>query len=106
MLATVPEPITNFIDAVTHASRLTYAAVGVGIFMAAFLFKLFFKDFSDFSECVRYWCRPDIISLFRGEWGNNLRSELRLFVWAAVSTVCGISAYSQFPDWFPNLFGR
>ena len=106
MLAAVPQPITDFMNAVTHASRLTYASVAVGVFMAAFLFKLFFKDFSGFRECVRYWFRPDIFSLFRGEWNEDRWSELKLFVWAALSTGCGILSYYQLPDWFPSMFAR
>ena len=88
MLAIFSESITDFPAVVIHASRLTYAAVGIGVFTAALLFKLFFKDVSGFWECLRFWFRPDIFSLFKGEWFEDQWSELKLLVWAALATGC------------------
>jgi hypothetical protein len=96
----------DFIDSITHASRLTYAATGVGVLVAILFFKLFFTDFSGFWECVRYWLRPDIISLFRGEWDEDRWAELKLFIWAALSVGCGVLSYYQLPGWFPSMFAK
>ena len=97
MFTNVTTQITHFVNSASHVSRLTHAAVGVGLFRAVFLFKLFFfGDFSGFWECVRYWLRPDIRSLFRGESVEDAWSELKLFVWAALAAGCGVLEYYQF----------
>jgi uncharacterized membrane protein len=106
MSTNVTEQVTHFVNSAFHASLLTYAAIGVGMFMAAFLFRLFFQDFTDFWECVRYWLRPDILSWFKGESVEDAWSEMKLFVWVALATGSGILAYHQLPGWFPGFFGR
>ena len=102
MSTNVTEQVTHLVNIASHASLLTYAAIGVGVFMAAFLFKLFFQDFTDFRDCVR----PDIISWVKGESVEDAWSEMKLFVWAALATGSGILAYHQLPGGFPGFFGR
>ena len=42
---------------------------------------VFFKDWADFWECVKYWLTPDIVSLFRGEWTEDRWAQLKLGFW-------------------------
>lgn len=42
--------------------------------------KSYFGDWSGFWECVRFWLTPDIISLFRGEYGKDKWAEIKLFI--------------------------
>jgi hypothetical protein len=97
-------------DMITSASPRAWAAVGVGIFIAALFFKIIFGDFEGFIECVRYWFQSGFISqltsALRGEDGMERQwGELKLFVWIALSVGCGILAYYQLPGWLPGLFG-
>ncbi len=50
-------------------------AICAGVAMAAFLFKVFFDDLGDFLDCVRFCFTPDVVSLFRGEWGDDQWGE-------------------------------
>lgn len=50
---------------------ITAASILAGALMAWLLFKIFFDDFEDLMECVRYWLTPDIVSAFRGEWTED-----------------------------------
>jgi hypothetical protein len=92
-------------DMITGLSRQVWAAIGVGVFIAALFFKLIFGDFQGFVECIRYWFQPDFVSFVRGEWMEDKWGSLKLFVWIALSVGCGILAYYQLPGWLPGIFG-
>lgn len=99
--------ITETIQALSHVSRLTYAAIAMGLFIAAFSFRLFFPDLSNFWECLCYSLRGQRLS----DWLNSNRmerdwGEMKLFVWVALSAGCGILSYYQLPGWFPGWFAK
>lgn len=92
-------------DMITGLSGQVWAAIGVGVFIAALFFKLIFGDFQGFVEGVRYWFQPDFVSFVRGEWMEDKWGSLKLFIWIALSAGCGILAYYQVPHWLPGFFG-
>lgn len=71
----------------------TYVAILCGLVVAAVLWKPFFGDWENFSECVRYWFTPDIVSLFNGEYGEDWWAEMKLGAWIVISVLFGISGY-------------
>ena len=84
----------NVFEYLSNVSKLAYAAMGVGVFMALFLFRLFFdgwsgfwEDFNDYS----FWRRPT--------WG-----QMKVNIWLLISFGCGVLAYHQLPHWLPSLF--
>jgi hypothetical protein len=81
-----------------------YAAIGIGLLMAALLFKPFFGDLAGFVECLKYWFMGKWISLFQGELEDYQWDTLKLFLWLIISGLAGLSAYFQLPKWFPKLF--
>ena len=68
----------------------------VGVVIAVALFRLFFKDFGDFLECVRFYLTPNIISMFRGELAEDWWGSTKLGVWIAVSIGMGFVAHYKF----------
>ncbi len=50
-----------------------------------------FEDWWGFWESVKFWLTPDIISWFRGEYGEDMLSEMKLwyFVVLCVAAVGG-----------------
>jgi len=52
-----------------------------------------FSDWGEFWECVRFWLTPDVISLFRGEWGEDWWAEMKLGVF---SLACAACVYGEF----------
>jgi hypothetical protein len=68
------------------------AVVGIGTMV--FLFKPFFGCSGGFLECLRYYFTPDVISLFRGQWGEDWWAETKLFVWVACGGVMGLAVYT------------
>ncbi len=57
--------------------------------MAALLFKIFFDGFGEFLECLRFWFTPEIVSIFRGEWNEDLWAEMKLFIYVGLSVGVG-----------------
>lgn len=50
------------------------ALVGAVVLM----YRITFEDWDDFVEAVKFWLTPDIISIFRGEWTEDMWAELKL----------------------------
>jgi hypothetical protein len=92
--------------AVKSNPSLALTACGMGLLIAFLFFKLFFEDWSDFWECVKFWFTPDWISMLRGEWLDDRWNTMKLFVWIGLLVGSTFFAYYQLPDWFPNLFHR
>jgi len=82
-----------------------WTAVGIGVVFAALLFKPFFRDWSGFWDCVKFWMKPDRISWFQGEGVEDWWAELKLGAWIIVSAVCGVLSYIKLPIWLPAFFG-
>ena len=82
---------------------LLVISVGLGLLMAAALYRLFFKDFGDFIECVRFYFQPDLISILRNEWREDMWGTMKLGVWAAISIIMGLTAHYKLPQLIPQL---
>ncbi len=55
--------------------------------------KMFFEDWQDFIEAIRYWLTPDIISAFKGEYWDDVFSELKLFLFFIC---CGLMVFAEY----------
>jgi len=55
--------------------------------------KLFFDDWADLLTCIRFWLTPDIISMFRGEWGADFWATMRLGIFAFL---CGAIVFGEY----------
>lgn len=68
--------------------------VGVGVATLILTIPIFFSGLDDFWQCVKYALTPDIISWLRGEWGDDWRSENRIFLWMLAAAVVALIAYA------------
>jgi hypothetical protein len=82
---------------------LVFLSVLAAVVMGALLFRLFFEDFADFIECLRFYFQPDIISVFRGEWAEDWWATMKLGVWLVLSLGMGFVTLVKLPDLFPQL---
>jgi hypothetical protein len=78
-------------------------SIAAGVIVAALLFRLLFKGFSDFINCLRFYFQPDIISLFRGELVQDFWASLRLGLWVGVSLIVTVATYVKVGQYFPGL---
>ena len=65
----------------------TASAIFFGLLSMALTYRLFFNTHDDFFEAIRHWFTPDIISAFRGEWGEDQWNELKLFLWLGIGAL-------------------
>jgi len=64
-------------------------AVIVGAAVAYCLFKPCFGDRDGFLNCVKFWLTPDIVSMFRGQYGEDWVAQTKLGAWIGASVLCG-----------------
>ena len=69
------------------------AAIIFAGFVGKFLFRHLFADMEDFWDCVRHAFTPDIISMFRGEYGEDLANSFRLGVFALGCFLSGLATF-------------
>ena len=65
----------------------------VGAAALVLSFKPFFGDFSGFLECVKFWIKPEIFSLFRGEYWEDVWAEMKLGFWLLIGGAAGFGTY-------------
>lgn len=78
----------------------------VAVITGALLFRVFFKDFADFVECLRFYFQPDFISLLRGEFLKDLWGSTKFAVWVAIPLIMGLVTFCAMAQWFPSLRGH
>jgi hypothetical protein len=49
---------------------------------------VWFKDSEEFVQAILFWVKPDILSLFRGEYVDDRWAEIKLGFWAASCAAC------------------
>ncbi len=68
-------------------------AVIVAVIVLALLWKPMFGDARGFWNCVKFWFKPNIISMFQGEGMEDLFAELKLIVWLAIGVASGFAVF-------------
>ena len=59
-----------------------------------YFFSLFFADAKDFWECIRLSCTPDLISILKGEYFEDVWKSLKLSLYVFVAPSLGFLTYS------------
>lgn len=60
------------------------AVVNVPVYYG--LGRVFFRDWDEFRESVRFWMTPDLISAFRGQYVEDWWAEAKLGLWVVSCT--------------------
>ena len=58
--------------------------------------KLFFGSWSGFFESLRFLLMPDVVSILRGEWGEDQWATAKLFLFLALCAGAVYSAHGYF----------
>ena len=111
MIEELQNGCVRLLHVLMSASKLTYASIGVGLLVAFLYFKIFFQDADQFEEDAKNTARLEYMRrslLFPFSWlvdrTDYQWSELKIIIWIGLSVVCGVLAYYQLPEWFPNVF--
>jgi len=62
---------------------------------------VFFKNWTEFWESIRFWLTPDILSAFRGEYWDDCWGEMKLVLWFGCCIACVVAEMHI----FDKLFG-
>jgi hypothetical protein len=84
-------------------TKLTYAAIGFGLFVAFLYFRIFFRDISGFEEDADKAGKIPIVDKDY-DYVDSKWSGEKIWVWILLSVGSGILAYYQLPSIFPRLF--
>ncbi len=68
-------------------------AMIVALGVARVIFRLFFEDSAEFWECVRFSLTPDLFSLFRGEWLEDIVKSFKLSLYTSFIGIAGVATY-------------
>ena len=74
------------IEGVTKTIWVIIGCVNIPVYF--FIGKLFFGDMAGFFESLRYWFTPNIISMFRGKWTQDVGHTWKLIIWLVVCFAC------------------
>jgi hypothetical protein len=103
MLNDLREFVMIFVEFFRNADKLTYAAIGVGVVVAALYFKIIFGGFSGFKDDVNKTGQTRIghnsYDRVEGKWASH-----KIIFWLMLSIGCAMLAYHQLPDWLPDIF--
>ena len=75
---------------------MTVVAVIIGVVVMALLWKPIFGSAGNFWDCLKFWIKPDFISMFQGEWMEDFVAELKLGLWFAAGIGSGYAVFSFF----------
>jgi len=102
--AAFKEQLANLIQWAQSGTKLTYASIGVGLFVALILFRMFFKHVPGFIHCVGFSVstgkNPDVAA----EPSLGSSSRLKLLLGTLLPPASGYAAYLLLPKYFPNFF--
>jgi len=88
---------------VASGTKLTYAAIGVGLVFALILFKVFFKDFPGLFHCIGYSISSQPNGAAAGATPTK-GSRIKLFLGLVLPAAAAYGAYVYLPKFFPTVF--
>jgi hypothetical protein len=69
------------------------AAFVVAFFVGKLAYRLLFEDSTDFWECVRFSFTPNIFSLFKGQYFEDVGKSFKFGLFLAVTIGSGVLTY-------------
>jgi hypothetical protein len=104
MLNSIKDQATNITQWMASGSKLTYAAVAVGLIVAFILFRLFFKSVAGVFHSIGFSFGSGGNPTVAAEPGLASSSRMKLLLMALVPAGCGYAAYIFLPRFLPTIF--
>src|SRR5437016_13401185 len=106
MFATVniKDQMNNAAQWASSGTKLTYAAVGVGLVIGLILFRIFFKGVGGFFHSVGFSVGSSGSDAVAAEPGLSSSSRLKLLLITVLPPAFAYAAYLLLPKWLPNVF--
>jgi len=103
-IASIKDQVTGAMQWAGSGSKLTYAAIGTGVFIGLVLFKIFFKSVGGFFHSVGFSVGSGSDPAVAAQPGLGTSSRVKLFLVLVIPPACAYVAYVFFPKWFPTVF--
>jgi hypothetical protein len=104
MLDTIKAHATNVLQWAASGSKLTYAAVAVGLLVGLILFRVFFKGLAGLFHSIGFSFGSGGNPTLAAEPGLCSSSRLKLLLIALVPAGSAYAAYMLLPTVFPAFF--
>ncbi len=104
MLDTIKVHANTVIQWAASGSKLTYAAVTVGLLIGLVLFRLFLKSLAGLFHSIGFSFGSGGNPTVAAEPGLCSSSRLKLFLFSLVPAASGYAAYMVLPSLFPTIF--
>jgi hypothetical protein len=104
MLNTIKAHANIFIQWASSGSKLTYAAVTVGLVIGLIIFRLFFKSIAGLFHSIGFSFGSGGNPTVAAEPGLCSSSRLKLILFSVVPAASGYAAYMVLPSLFPTIF--
>jgi hypothetical protein len=62
--------------------------------------RVLFEDWSGFWESIKFWLTPNFISFFRGEYWDDVWSELKLWYFVVLCVIAVVVEYLSINKYF------
>lgn len=92
-------------DLFAHGTRLTYAAMGVGVLVAFLYFGAFFSGLSGFKDDAANAGKDPLFNKDY-DYVGSAWSKDKIFLWIILSVGSAFLAYNRLPVWLPGVFGK
>jgi len=104
MTTSIKDSANNALHWVASGSKITYAAVAVGLAVGLVLFRIFFKGPAGLFHSIGFSFGAGGNPTVAAEPGLASSSRMKLLVIALIPPVAGYAAYVFLPQLFPTLF--
>ncbi len=104
MLNSIKDQASNALNWAASGSKITYAAIAVGLVVALILFRLFFKSVAGLFHSIGFSFGSGGNPTAAAEPGLCSSSRLKLLLIALVPAGSAYAAYMLLPTLFPTVF--
>jgi hypothetical protein len=104
MIDSIKIQATHALQWMASGSKLTYAAVAVGLIIAVILFRLFFKSLAGLFHSIGFSFGSGGNPTVAAEPGLASSSRMKLLLMALVPAGSGYAAYVFLPTLLPSIF--
>ncbi|SRR6266581_2579610 len=104
MINSIKDNASNALQWAAGGSKITYAAIAIGLIVALILFRMFFKNVAGLFHSIGFSFGAGGDPTVAAEPGLCSSSRLKLVLIALVPAGIGYAAYALLPTLFPTIF--
>jgi hypothetical protein len=104
MTDSIKDHVSNAWQWAVSGTKITYAALGVGLLIGFIMFRLFFRNVSGLFHSIGFSLGAGGNPAVAAEPGLSTTSRLKLLLILVIPAACAYLAYTLLPTIFPTVF--